>query len=45
MDVILDLLWFGFIFSVLGLAPLVTWLAISWLATDRQRTSRRPDAT
>jgi hypothetical protein len=45
MDVILDLLWFGFIFTVLGLTPLVTWLAISWLATDRRRSTPRSDAS
>jgi hypothetical protein len=45
MDVIIDLLWFGFLFTVLGLTPLVIWLAISWLATDRRRSSPRPDAS
>jgi hypothetical protein len=24
---------------VLGTAPIVTWLALSWLLTDRRRTS------
>ena len=44
MDIILDFVKFGLIFSVLGMAPLVTWLAIAWLATDRRRTSAGPDA-
>jgi len=45
VDVILDLLKFTIIFSVLGLAPLVTWLAISWLVTDRRRSTPRSDAS
>jgi hypothetical protein len=44
VDIIVDFLKFGIIFGVLGTAPLVTWLAISWLATDRRRTSPRSDA-
>ena len=39
MDIILDLVKFGIIFGVLATAPFVTWLAVSWLITDRRRTS------
>jgi hypothetical protein len=39
LDVIVDILKFGLIFGVLGTAPIVTWLALSWLFTDRRRTS------
>lgn len=39
MDIIVDFLKFGIIFGVLGTAPIVTWLAISWLVTDRRRSS------
>ena len=39
MDTILDIAKFGIIFGVLATAPLVTWLAVSWLLTDRRRTS------
>lgn len=39
MDIILDLLKFGIIFGVLATAPIVTWLAVSWLVTDRRRSS------
>ena len=31
----MDILKFGLIFGVLGTAPIVTWLALSWLFTDR----------
>jgi hypothetical protein len=44
VDIIFDFLWFGIIFGILGTAPIVTWLAISWLVTDRRRTSR-PDGS
>jgi hypothetical protein len=44
VDIILDFVKFGLIFSVLGMAPLVTWLAIALLATDRRRTSTGRDA-
>ena len=43
MDIIVDVLTFGFIFGVLGTAPIVAWLALSWLFTDRRRTSPRSD--
>lgn len=39
MDVIVDLVKFGIIFGVLGTAPIVAWVALSWLVTDRRRTS------
>jgi hypothetical protein len=44
VDIIVDFLVFGVIFGVLGTAPIVTWLAISWLVTDRRRTTPRSDA-
>ena len=43
LDIIIDLLKFGIIFGILATAPIVTWLAVSWLVTDRRRTSSRPD--
>jgi hypothetical protein len=39
VDIILDLVKFGIIFGVLATAPLVTWFAVSWLVTDRRRSS------
>jgi hypothetical protein len=39
VDIILDLVKFGIIFGILATAPIVTWLAISWLVTDRRRSS------
>jgi hypothetical protein len=39
VDIIWDLVKFGIIFGVLATAPVVTWLAISWLVTDRRRSS------
>ena len=44
MDIIIDFLKFGLIFGALATAPIVTWLAVSWLFTDRRRTPSRPDA-
>jgi len=38
-----DILKFGLIFGILGTAPIVMWLALSWLLTDRRRTSPRSD--
>jgi hypothetical protein len=45
VDVIFDIVKFGIIFGVLATAPLVTWLAVSWLFTDRRRKPSRPDAS
>jgi hypothetical protein len=45
MEIILDLLKFAVIFGVLATGPLVTWLAISWLFTDRRRASSRTEAS
>jgi hypothetical protein len=45
LDIIFDFVRFGIIFGILGTAPIVTWLAISWLVTDRRRTSSRPDGS
>lgn len=42
MDIIWDLVKFGVIFGVLATAPIVIWLAVSWLVTDRRRTSTPP---
>lgn len=41
MDIIIDFLTFGLIFGVLGVTPIVIWIAVSWLVTDRRRTSSR----
>lgn len=43
MDIIIDIVKFGIIFGVLATAPLVTWVAVSWLFTDRRRKPSRPD--
>ena len=43
LDIIIDFLKFGLIFGILATAPIVTWLAVAWLVTDRRRTSSRPD--
>ena len=45
LDIIIDFLKFGLIFGILATAPIVTWLAVSWLVTDRRRTSSRPDGS
>ena len=39
MQTIIDFLRFGLIFGVLATAPIVTWIAVAWLVTDRRRTS------
>ena len=43
LEIIIDFLKFGLIFGILATAPIVTWLAVAWLVTDRRRTSSRPD--
>ena len=43
METIIDVLKFGLIFGVLATAPIITWIAIAWLVTDRRRTSSPPD--
>ncbi len=45
MEIILEILKFAIIFGVLATGPIVTWLAVSWLFTDRRRTSSRPGAS
>jgi uncharacterized membrane protein (GlpM family) len=45
LDIIIDFLKFGIIFGILATAPIVTWLAVSWLFTDRRRSTTRPDAS
>jgi hypothetical protein len=43
VQTIIDFLKFGIIFGVLATAPIVAWIAIAWLVTDRRRTSSAPD--
>jgi hypothetical protein len=43
LQTIIDFLKFGIIFGVLATAPIVTWIAVAWLVTDRRRTSSPPD--
>jgi hypothetical protein len=43
LQTIIDFLKFGIIFGVLASAPIVTWIAVAWLVTDRRRTSSPPD--
>jgi hypothetical protein len=43
LDIIIDFVKFGLIFGILATAPIVTWLAVAWLVTDRRRTTSRPD--
>jgi hypothetical protein len=46
VEIILDLLLFGLIFGALATAPVITWLAMAWLFTDRRRpASSRPDSS
>jgi uncharacterized membrane protein len=45
MEVILDILWASVIFGALATVPIVTWLAVAWLVTDRRRPSARPDSS
>jgi hypothetical protein len=45
LDIIFDFVRFGIIFGILGTAPIVTWLAVAWLVTDRRRASSRSDAS
>jgi uncharacterized membrane protein len=45
LDIIIDFLTFGIRFGVLAMTPLVAWLVISWLVTDRRRTSSRSDGS
>lgn len=44
MDIVIDFLKFGLIFGLLGMTPIVAWVAISWLVTDRRRSSSRSNA-
>lgn len=41
MEVIWDILWASVIFGALATVPIVTWLAMAWLFTDRRRPSAR----
>jgi hypothetical protein len=43
LEIIIDFVKFGLIFGILATVPIVTWLAVAWLVTDRRRTSSRPD--
>lgn len=43
LETIIDFLKFGVIFGALATAPIITWIAVAWLVTDRRRTSSPPD--
>jgi hypothetical protein len=43
LQTIIDFLHFGAIFGVLAATPIVIWIAVAWLVTDRRRTSSPPD--
>jgi uncharacterized membrane protein (GlpM family) len=45
LDIIIDFLKFAIIFGILATVPIVTWVAVAWLFTDRRRASSRPDAS
>ena len=45
MDLIIDFLKFGIIFGALATAPIVTWVAVAWLFTDRRLTSSPSETT
>ena len=45
MDIIIDFVKFGLIFGALATAPIVIWIAASWLFTDRRRTQPRSDGS
>jgi hypothetical protein len=45
MEVILDIAWAALIFGALATGPIITWLAIAWLVTDRRRPSARPESS
>ena len=42
MKIILDIVVAGVIFGALATAPLIAWLAVALLVTDRRRPSSRP---
>jgi hypothetical protein len=44
MEVIWDILLASIIFGALATVPIVTWLAVAWLVTDRRRPSARPES-
>jgi hypothetical protein len=43
MEIILDLLYYGFIFGALAVTPLLLWLGAAWLLTDRRRSPSRSE--
>jgi hypothetical protein len=44
MEVILDIVVVAVIFGALATGPILTWLAVAWLVTDRRRPGARPDS-
>jgi hypothetical protein len=45
MQTILDIAWAALIFGALATGPIITWIAVAWLVTDRRRPSARPEST
>jgi hypothetical protein len=41
MEVILEILVAAVIFGALATAPIIAWLAVAWLVTDRRRSPAR----
>lgn len=44
MEVILDIGFAALIFGALATTPIIIWLAIAWLVTDRRRPPVRPES-
>jgi hypothetical protein len=44
MEVILDIAWAALIFGALATGPIITWIAVAWLFTDRRRPAARPES-
>jgi hypothetical protein len=45
VEILLEIAKFAIIFGILATVPLVTWVAVAWLFTDRRRNPSRPDAS
>ena len=45
MQTILDIAWAALSFGALATGPIITWIAVAWLVTDRRRPSGRPEST
>jgi hypothetical protein len=43
VEIILEILKAAVIFGLLATGPIVTWLALAWLVTDRRRPTSRPE--